>query len=90
MMKYLAVVLALVGGSQAFNPTPYFSVGRRNIALSLYVPYYNQNNLERAVACSEEYGLCDVDELMKLADGKYDWFQKNDNIFSLVSLMLFY
>lgn len=69
MIKYLAILLALVAGSRAFSTTPSaFGVRiKQDIGGALY---YSPDKLERAVECSEHYDLCDVDELLRLADGK--------------------
>jgi hypothetical protein len=75
MMKVTFLHLVLFGTSSAFvQQRLAFSLSTKLAATKL------EEDMDRAVKCAENYGLCDVDELMELADGMLglvvvdDWF----------------
>jgi hypothetical protein len=63
-MNCLLLVIML-GSSSSFHMTVPVSI-RRPTVLHFY-----PKEFERAIQCAEKYGVCDVDELLKLADGEY-------------------
>jgi hypothetical protein len=60
----IALVMMGLPPLVAFTNHPNKIVTRRSTAL-----FYHPATFERAVDCAQNYGMCDVDELLNLAEG---------------------
>jgi hypothetical protein len=66
MKDYLWIVSLLVCQAAAFTAKQPVAIRRAQT----HVLFYSPSELERAVECGTEYGLCDLEELEELATGK--------------------
>lgn len=68
LLKMIRILIALVMMGLpplvAFTHHPNKIMARRSTAL-----FYHPATFERAVDCAQNYGMCDVDELLNLAEG---------------------
>ncbi len=72
MIRTLITTFALIGlpaVSVAFSTKLHQIVVRRPAAATTTL-YYHPDVFEKAVDCAQNYGLCDVDELLNLAKGE--------------------
>jgi hypothetical protein len=72
MIRTLITILALLGlpaTLMAFSTHP-IKITTRQSAEASTALYYHPDVFEKAVECAQNYGMCDVDELLNLAERK--------------------
>eukprot|EP00985_Skeletonema_marinoi_P011754 scaffold5581_cov156-Skeletonema_marinoi.AAC.23 len=71
MIRTLITILALLGlpaTLMAFSAHPIKIMTRQSPAATTTTLYYHPAVFEKAVECAQNYGMCDVDELLNLAE----------------------
>jgi hypothetical protein len=72
-MKCVYPSLSLVGVLFCLNTARAFAPRSQPASpLTKLAETKQEQHMERAVKCAEKYGLCNVDELLDLADGMHD------------------
>ena len=68
MLKLASALVLLTASTSAFSSTRSTMIITRSSPTALF---YHPPTFDRAVECANEFGLCDVDELLNLAEGMY-------------------
>lgn len=68
MLKLASALALLTASTSAFSSTRSTMRSTRSSPTALF---YHPPTFDRAVECANEFGLCDVDELLNLAEGMY-------------------
>ena len=69
MLKLASALALLTASTSAFSSTR--STMRSTRSSPPTALFYHPPTFDRAVECANEFGLCDVDELLNLAEGMY-------------------
>ena len=87
MFKLLATALALIVTLAAIPSTSAFSHAttmRTKILMAksstTRLDYLPQESVDRALDCANNYGMCDIEELLDLSEGKWGYIACRDNM----------
>ena len=90
MFKLLATALALVVTLAAIPSTSAFShvtTMRTKILMAksstTRLAYLPQQSVDRALDCANNYGMCDIEELLDLSEGKWGYIACRDNMMAM-------